>query len=57
MEEKSGLFAKEKEAIARYAASLIENEDFIYIDAGTATEKMIDYIPPKSAMFPIKNIF
>lgn len=56
VEEKSGLFAREKEAIARYAASLIENGDFVYIDAGTTTEKMIDYIPPKSVTF-VTNAF
>jgi len=45
VEEKAKLFAAEKEAIARYAALLIEDEDFVYIDAGTTTEKMIDFIP------------
>lgn len=56
VQEKSGLFAKEKEAIARYAASLIEDGDFVYVDAGTTTEKMIDYIPSKSVTF-VTNAF
>lgn len=56
VEEKSGLFSKEKEAIARYAASLIENGDFVYIDAGTTTEKVIDFIPSKSVTF-VTNAF
>ena len=56
VEEKAGLFAKEKEAIARYAASLIEDGDFVYIDAGTTTAKMIDYIPSKSVTF-VTNAF
>ncbi|MDE7303959.1 MAG: DeoR/GlpR family DNA-binding transcription regulator [Oscillospiraceae bacterium] len=56
VEEKSGLFAAEKEAIARYAASLIEDGDFVYIDAGTTTEKMIEYIPSKSVTF-VTNAF
>ncbi len=30
--------------IACYAASLIENEDFVYLDAGTTTELMIPFI-------------
>lgn len=51
VEEKAGLFAAEKEAIARYAASLIEDGDYVYIDAGTTTEKMIEYIPSKSVTF------
>lgn len=56
VEEKAKLFAAEKEAIARYAASLIEDEDFVYIDAGTTTEKMIDFIPSKSVTF-VTNAF
>lgn len=56
VEEKAGLFSAEKEAIARYAASLIEDGDFVYIDAGTTTEKMIEYIPSKSVTF-VTNAF
>lgn len=37
--------------IARYAASLIKPYDFVYIDAGTTTEMMIDYITEKKAVF------
>lgn len=40
-----------KEKIARYAASLITPADFVYIDAGTTTERMIDYITAKQAVF------
>ncbi len=56
VEEKAKLFAAEKEVIARYAASLIEDGDFVYLDAGTTTEKMIDFIPSKSVTF-ITNAF
>ena len=41
----------EKTAIARYAASLIERDDFVYLDAGTTTGQMIDFIKEKSATF------
>ena len=51
MTEKSQLNNEEKTAIAKYAASLIEDGDFVYIDAGTATEKMIDFLPDKNATF------
>ncbi len=34
----------EKVKIARYAAGLIEDDDVIYLDAGTTTEALIDYI-------------
>ena len=36
--------SEEKTEIGRYAASLIERGDFIYIDAGTTTAQMIPYI-------------
>lgn len=51
VEEKANLFVEEKTAIARYAASLIEDGDFIFLDAGTTTEKMIQFIPSKSVTF------
>ena len=47
VESKSKLFTKEKTAIARYAASLIDDGDLVFIDAGTTTEKMIDFLPDK----------
>lgn len=40
-----------KDKIARYAAALIDPNDFVYIDAGTTTERMIDYIDHKQAVF------
>ena len=40
-----------KEKIARYAAGLIGAGDFVYIDAGTTTELMIDHITEKQATF------
>lgn len=42
---------EEKEAIAIYAAGLIAPSDFVYIDAGTTTERMIDYISNKQAIY------
>lgn len=54
--KKSNMFVEEKAAIARYAASLIDDGDFVYIDAGTTTEKMIDYIPSKNITF-VTNAF
>ncbi len=36
--------SEEKFLIANYAASLIEPEDFIYLDAGTTTFKMLDFL-------------
>ena len=41
----------EKIKIAKYAASLINDGDLVYIDAGTTTEYMIEYITAKDATF------
>ncbi len=40
-----------KEKIARFAAGLITAGDFVYMDAGTTTERMIDYIENRQAVF------
>jgi DeoR family fructose operon transcriptional repressor len=51
VEEKSAICTEEKTAIAAYAASLVENGDFIFLDAGTTTEKMIEFLPQKDITF------
>lgn len=56
VEEKSKMFTEEKTAIARYASSLIDDGDFVFIDAGTTTEKMIDFLPHKNVTF-VTNAF
>ncbi|MCR5417255.1 MAG: DeoR/GlpR family DNA-binding transcription regulator [Pseudobutyrivibrio sp.] len=48
---KAKLNVEEKDAIAKYAASLIQDQDFVYIDAGTTTLSMIDYIQNKKAKY------
>ena len=53
---KSRHHIQEKERISRYAASLISDEDFIYIDAGTTTEHLIDYIESTKATFVTNGI-
>ena len=49
--QKAEINKDEKTAIARYAASLIERDDFVYLDAGTTTGQMIDFIKEKGATF------
>lgn len=49
--ENNDLSREEKQRIARYAASLIKPEDFVYLDAGTTTAFMIDYIEETRASF------
>lgn len=40
-----------KEKIAKYAAGLINPGDFVYLDAGTTTERMIEYITERQAVY------
>jgi len=49
--QKSDLNQDEKRMIAKYAAALIEPNDFVYLDAGTTTAYMIDYIAAANAVF------
>lgn len=56
IESKSRIFTEEKTAIARFAASLVDDGDFVFIDAGTTTEKMIDFLPDKNVTF-VTNAF
>lgn len=48
--EKSSKSIHEKRAIAQYAASLIEDGDCIFIDAGTTTYELIDYLENKDIL-------
>lgn len=45
------LHREEKLRIGKYAASLVEPEDFIYLDAGTTTGAMIPYLTEHTASF------
>lgn len=51
VEAKEKMFTDEKSAIAKYAASTIRKNDFVFIDAGTTTDKMIDFITEPTATF------
>ena len=56
MPEKALKNVREKDIIARYAASLINDDDFVYIDSGTTTLRMIDYIAASNATFVTNGI-
>jgi DeoR family fructose operon transcriptional repressor len=51
VKKKEQLNTHEKAIIGRYAANLISDDDFIYMDAGTTTSKMLDYIQETKATF------
>lgn len=44
MQTKASLNLTEKRKIAQYAAALIAYDDFVYIDAGSTTEFLVEYI-------------
>jgi len=47
MIEKSAKNLQEKRQIAKYAASLIEEGDCVYLDAGSTVMEMIEFLPSK----------
>ncbi|MBD7913535.1 DeoR/GlpR transcriptional regulator [Clostridium sp. Sa3CUN1] len=56
VENRQNLNISEKTKIAAYAASLIKDDDLVYIDAGTTTELMIDFISNTKAIFVTNGI-
>lgn len=51
VEQKVEKNKEEKMKIAKYAADLINEDDFIYLDAGTTTGYMLNYIENNGAVF------
>ena len=56
MEEKYSMNNEEKQIIGRYAARLIGPEDFVYIDAGTTTELLVDNIREMRATYVTNSL-
>lgn len=50
------IMTAEKRKIAEYAAKLINSDDFVYIDAGTTTSFIPDYISNKRATYVTNGI-
>lgn len=44
-------YRTEKQQIGKFSAGLIEKNDFVYIDAGTTTEAMVDFIYETEAVY------
>lgn len=49
--QKMEVHREEKQRIAKYAAGLIQPADFVYLDAGTTTGYMLEYLTKPSAAF------
>lgn len=56
VENRQTLNIDEKLKIAEYAAALIQDNDLVYIDAGTTTELMINFINNTKAIFVTNGI-
>lgn len=56
MTEKYELNSEEKVVIAVYAARLIGPDDFVYIDSGTTTERLVDRIEETRALYVTNSI-
>lgn len=54
--EKEHCNMEEKDIISEYAASLINDNDFVYIDSGTTTLHLIDHITNKNAKYITNGI-
>ena len=46
--QKKDINVEEKRCIAKYASALIENGEFIYLDAGTTTGCLIEWLPDRN---------
>lgn len=53
---REGLNTEDKAIIARYAATLITKNDFVYLDSGTTTNLIIDYLDEKNAVYVTNGI-
>ena len=49
--QKTEVNKTEKRQIARYAAAMIQKDDFVYLDAGTTTGYMLDFLEETKATF------
>jgi DeoR family fructose operon transcriptional repressor len=56
IDNKSVVNQSEKEAIAKYAASLVQNGDCIFLDAGTTVFHMIKYLKGKEILVVTNGI-
>ena len=56
VDDKSSLYQDEKEEIGKYAASLVQNGDCIFLDAGTTIFHLIRYLEDKDVLVDRKSV-
>ena len=54
--DRDSLLRPEKEAIAAHALPMIGPDDFVYIDAGSTTARLVDLITPNGASFVTNSV-
>lgn len=54
--ERYGLHANEKRAICAYAATLVGPDDFVYLDAGSTIEELINHLTERSAAYVTDSV-
>lgn len=57
MDDKINVNIKQKLAIGKFAAELIHDNDFVYMDAGSSVEAMITYIHANNVVFVTNSIW
>lgn len=53
---KESIMREEKTLIAKYAATLVNDNDFVFIDAGTTTSRLIDFLTNDKATYVTNGI-
>lgn len=56
METKRGLYTEEKDRAGRYAAGLIEDDDVVFLDAGTTVLRIAEHLRTSKALFLTNSI-
>lgn len=56
LQEKYSFHMLAKRRIAQYAAGLIQKDDFVYIDAGSTTEQMAEFLIDSAATFVTNSL-
>ena len=54
--ERSSISPREKVVIGAYAASLVEADDFVYIDAGTTTAQLVESLSERDAIYMTNSL-
>ena len=57
LSERSELHTAEKDRIVRYAASLVQPDDFVYVDSGSTTRELVACLAETQATYVTDSVF